>query len=297
MTNLLEGSAPEPQMLPPRPLTATISTPLPPLPPPTLNDPEPESSAPRPIMLAVLAAVALAAAVAMGLLWMSANNARDEAVAARDEAFLERDADLGSARAATDALTTTQADLATSQSEVGRLETELETAAAAAAVTSVQLEDAEDASVLATEVDALSVRNQELSDQIVALQTELSTAAAISIDTAIDAEIESETEAVEPVAEAVAEPDIVAAVPATFDIASAPNFGRYVGELLSSRSGSSRLGDADSTCYGTAIINDIGLDALGKGLHLSASSADNNAVVGAMQAAASSCGIDLSLIF
>lgn len=227
-------------------------------------------------MLAALAAVALAAAVIMGLLWMSATSATDDAVAERDAAILERDADLGSTRAATDALTTTQTDLAAAQSEVRRLESELATAVAAAEVTGVA--DAEAASELATEVDDLSIRNQELSDQIAALQTELTAAAEA-----------------EPVVEA--EAGVVPAVPATFDIASAPNFGRYVGELLSSRSGSSRLGQADSTCYGTAIINDIGLDALGQGLHLGASTAANNAVVGAMQAAASSCGIDPSLIF
>lgn len=278
MTNLLEGSAAEPQMVPPPPLgLATMtSTPLPPLPPPTLNEPEPETSAPRPIVLAALAAVALAAAVIMGLLWMSTTSARDDAIAERDAATLERDADLGSTRAATDALTTTQTDLAASQSEVRRLETELDAALVAAELTAVERDDAEAAGELATEVNDLSIRNQELSDQIAALQTELATSAE---------------------ADVVAEAVVVPAEPAAFDIAAAPDFGRYVGELLSSRSGSSRLGQADSTCYGTAIINDIGLDALGKGLHLGASSADNNIVIGAMQGAATSCGIDPSLIF
>jgi hypothetical protein len=255
------------------PVPPIPSTPAPPLPPPALPDsPEPAGQS-RLRILAAVAAIGLAAAVAFGLMWMQATGSRDDANAARDAAIAERNANVENGRVAADALIDTQSDLSAAQADNQRLQgdldsalEEIQTADSAPVATTTPIDTAR-VDELETEVDELSTTNDALADQLTTLQAELDAAAATP-----------ET-------------------PAEFDIAAAPEFARYVGEVLSSRSGSSRLAAAQSTCFGTEIINSIGLDALGNGLHNAASSSDNNAVIGAMQGAASTCGIDPGLIF
>ena len=82
-----------------------------------------------------------------------------------------------------------------------------------------------------------------------------------------------------------------------FDINAAPEFAQYIGEQLSSTTGPTVLGEGQTTCLGTAVVNDIGLDALGKGLQSRASASQSTVVVEAIGRAATTCGIDPSAIF
>lgn len=76
-----------------------------------------------------------------------------------------------------------------------------------------------------------------------------------------------------------------------------PEFDRWIGELLSSRSGGSRLGADAASCFGAAVIDQIGLDALGAGQNNAASGQSRQVVIDAMVSAADTCGIDQALIF
>lgn len=264
MTDLLESGGATP---PPSPSLQELTTPAPPFPPPSAMDDDLQRQRLR--TLAIIAALALAAAIVMGLLWMSAGSARDDAVAEREVAISERDANITSRQDLSAALITTQSDLSEAQADNERLQAELDEALATAEpiapvepVVDTAREDA-----LAEQISELDVRNQELADEVAALQAEL------------DAATEAVTE------------------PVAFDATTTPEFSRWVGELLSSRSGSSQLAKTQSECFGAAVINSIGLDALGAGLNLAASSAANNLVVGAMQSGAEFCGIPSSLIF
>ncbi len=261
---------------------AGLSTPFPPPPPRSLDD---GIGTRRQRILAVIGAVALLAAVVLALLWISAARSRDDAAAARDAARASAALEADRADVAEDELATAQADLEALRAANEQLAADLATAQAATAATATAAE--EQAAEAEADLDALGVQNQELADEIDALQQSLADATAAGT-TPDDA---ATSDAGAPPADEPTQADVA------FDIAGAPEFARYIGETLSSRTGSSRLGQAESTCFGTAIVDDIGLDALGKGLHLAASSTDNDVVVGAMQRAATSCNIDLGLIF
>ena len=126
----------------------------------------------------------------------------------------------------------------------------------------------------------VNVQNAELADQISALEASLAEAEAAAVAAA----------------EAGAVVDAGAETP-TFDIDAAPDFARYIGEQLSSTNGPSVFGQGQTTCLGAAVVNDIGLDALGTGLQSGASSNQTTVVVDAIGRAATSCGIDPSAIF
>jgi multidrug efflux pump subunit AcrA (membrane-fusion protein) len=212
----------------------------------------------------------------MGLLWMSANSATGDAEAARDIAIADAEASANGQANLEAELATAQADLDAAQTSTDALAAERESAVS-------ELEaGADDLAQLRTQAGDLSVENVQLADEIAALRQELDSAQTEVGEVSIDP-----TTTPAPIS-----PDV-----ASFDITANPDFARYIGETLSSRRGSSRLGQTQSECFGTALVNDIGLDGLGKGLTLAASAAENNVVVGAMQRGAGTCNIDLSLIF
>lgn len=87
-------------------------------------------------------------------------------------------------------------------------------------------------------------------------------------------------------------------VDAPVDVAAeGDGIARWVGELLSSAGGGSRLGGAQATCFGRTVIYLIGADAIGAGQHNAASGEDRQVVISAMVEAAAACGIDQSLVF
>lgn len=250
----------------------STSTPAPPLPPPDATFVDSDLQRQRLRTLAILAAIGITAAIVMALLWMSARSSRDDITAERDAAIAERDANIDSRQDVSAALISTQSDLNDATTANADLEADLEAArteiaALEADASAEPVVDTERVDALEQEVADLEVRNQALADEIAELQAEL------------DAQTEGPTE------------------PTAFDATSTPEFARWVGETLSSRSGSSRLAQSQSECFGAAIVNSIGLDALGQGLNLAASSAANNVVVGAMQNAADFCNIPRNLIF
>jgi chromosome segregation ATPase len=201
----------------------------------------------------------------MGSLWSSARSRADDADAALQIAEAERDTAIQRQLDADVEVATLRDELAAARQELGSIAPLDDTASLDAKI--VELE---------TEIGRLTANNADLTAFIDA--TEAAEAA----------------EQVEP--EAEANPTQSPSEP-TFDPALAPEFSRYVGELLSSRSASSALGQAQSECFGAAVINSIGVDALGAGLNNSATTAANNVVVDAMNRATVTCNIDPSLIF
>jgi multidrug efflux pump subunit AcrA (membrane-fusion protein) len=270
MFDLSEKSATKVKEVP-VPASPTFSSPPPAFPPPNPSD---NSDGRRLTILGIVAVLALVLAVGMGLLWMSANSATGDAEAARDIADAQASAN-GQANLEAE-LATARADLDAAQASTDALTAERESAVS-------ELEaGADDLAQLRTQAGDLSVENVQLADEIATLRQELDSAQTEVGEMSIDP-----TTTPAPIS-----PDV-----ASFDITANPDFARYIGETLSSRRGSSRLGQMQSECFGTALVNDIGLDGLGKGLTLAASAAENNVVVGAMQRAAGTCNIDLSLIF
>jgi hypothetical protein len=273
MTNLLEGDTTTSTGTPPAPSIAApigqplLTTPAPAFPPPPVLGIDDDLHAQRLRTLAIIAGLGFAAAILMGLLWMSARGGDDSAIAERDAAVAERDASTAERQDVAAALITTQSDLNASQADNVRLQAELDAALAASADVAPPVVDSSQTDELNGVIDDLTVRNQDLAEQLAAVQAELDAALAAPADAP------------------------------TFDATTTPQFSRYIGELMSSRNGSSRLAQAQSECFGAVIVNTIGLDALGKGLNLSASAADNNLVVGAMQSSANFCNIPLELIF
>jgi cell division protein FtsB len=244
----------------------TFSTPPPAFPPP---NPSENSDGRRLTILrvvALLALLALLAAVGMGLLWMSANSTTDKAEAARDRAMTETEVSAAEQAILEAELTTARADL-----DDARASTDALTAERDGAISELGA-GAEDLAQLQTQAADLNDNNEQLAEEIATLRQELE-----STEIAIG--------------------DVDAPGATSFDIAASPAFASYIGETLTSRRGASRLDQTQSECFGTAIVTDIGLDGLGKGLTLTASAANNNIVVGAMQSAASTCNIDLSLVF
>lgn len=241
----------------------TFSTPPPAFPPP---NPSENSDGRRLTILRVVALLALLAAVGMGLLWMSANSTTDKAEAARDRAMAETEVSAAEQAILEAELTTARADL-----DDARASTDALTAERDGAISELGA-GAEDLAQLQTQAADLNDNNEQLAEEIATLRQELE-----STEIAIG--------------------DVDAPGATSFDIAASPAFASYIGETLTSRRGASRLDQTQSECFGTAIVTDIGLDGLGKGLTLTASAANNNIVVGAMQSAASTCNIDLSLVF
>lgn len=244
----------------------------PPAPAPSAAFPPPPPSTDKPAtsrsvgLLALLAATGLAIGIIMTILWLGAQGNVDDANTERDLALTERDT-------ATNSLTTAQTELEGTSNELASTEQDLEAALAALEAAETTESPAVDNSA---EINALEAQITEL---------EAATTSAVEENTRLTQELEA----------ASAEP--APAEPAEFDPASAPGFARWVGELLSSSSGSSRLGQAASTCFGTEVIKLIGVDAIGVGQNNVASGADRQIVIDAMVAAAGTCGLDRGLIF
>ena len=269
-------------------------TPLPPFPAPHPHQIADEKRRPTALMWAC--AIAACAALLFAWMWQRASNDADaasrDAAAARverndaAEALLNNDVELAAmrdelaaARASTndtdelnDRIAELEADIEQLEAENADLQAFIDTAAAA------EVEDAVDEAEPAAEPATAEEPTAEA-------------------DVAVDSEPVVE-DAAEPVDET---PAVEAEEPtddaAPFDITSGPQFERYIGEVLSSRTGSSQLGAEQSQCFGGAIIDDIGLDALGAGLNNAATTAANNAVVAAMQRAIVTCNLDPALVF
>jgi hypothetical protein len=286
-------------------ISPPVDAPLPP--PPITPDHATEAllAAKRQRVLAVAAAILLAAAVVLGLLWTSANSAKQDAEADRDAALAAAEVDATEARTAADELFTARSDLDAAQAENLQLTEELAAAKAGDDSSTEAEPGADDA---AADLAVLTIANDELNERIAELEADLAeqTAATEAAETAAEAAGEAGTpDAAEPAtdtetgtgSDTSAEPEVPTASTGAAAIEDVPDFARYIGETLSSRTGSSRLAQAQSTCFGTAIVNDIGYDGLGKGLALNASAEENNAVIGAMQRAAATCNIPLELIF
>ncbi len=267
MSHLLtQTPAPDPE----QPVTIG-GTPLPPPPPPSPDDHGPD----RRRLLAVISAVALLAAAVMGLLWMSAAGARDDAAAERDEARAATVTESERADEAVAELTETRTDLDDAATTNQQLSTEAASAEAAAAEATARAEAAEAATA------ELQAQNVELTTEVAALESSLTDAETAAADA------EATTAAA------------AAAAPATevFDIAAAVQFARFIGESLASVEGPSVLGQGQHTCLGTAVVNDIGLDAIGAGLQTDAANSATSALDEAIERGAISCGIDPSAIF
>ncbi len=77
---------------------------------------------------------------------------------------------------------------------------------------------------------------------------------------------------------------------------STPSFDRLLGEEMSAPGGS-RLNALENECLGHFVIEDIGLEAIGAGLHTARTSSANDAVIASMLRGAEACAIDPSRIF
>ncbi len=268
MSDLLtQTPAPAPE----QPITI-VGTPLPP-PPPAPDDQGPD----RRRLLAVISAVALLAAVVMGLLWMSAASARDDAAVERDDARAATVAESDRAEEAVAELAEARTDLDVAATTNEQLATESAAAETAAAEAAARAEAAEAATA------ELQAQNVELTTEVAALESSLTDAETAAAEAATSA---AETA---PAAEAPAT--------AAFDIAAAVEFARFLGESLASVEGPTVLGQGQHTCLGTAVVNDIGLDAIGAGLQTDASNGASSALDEAIERGAISCGIDPSAIF
>lgn len=234
---------------------------------------DPPRSGGKSLALALLVGAAgLAVGVVMTILWLGAQSERDDAVDERDRLAAESDQAGDEVQRLQSELQTADDDLAVATAEVERLQAQLDDERATASSDAARVAELEaEVEELTGRVDDLTAENDELREALEAA--------------------ESATP------EAPETPEAPDGADASFDVADVPEFARYVGELLSSRTGSSRLSVEQSTCFGGAVIDRIGLDALGAGLHNARTSEANDAVVAAMQQAADSCGVDAALIF
>jgi hypothetical protein len=252
------------------------------LPPPDSEEGRSNSPSRQTFLLAVLLGVAgIAVGAIMTLLWMSVQTERDDAIADRDQAVAARDAAAEANNTTQNELIAANDALTTAEGEIARLEVRIEDLEAELAATP-ESSSVEGVAELEAEVATLTEEVERLTAENAALMATIEEAEII------------------PAPETESEPESAPAATTTgaeFDASTTPEFARYMGEVLSSRNGSSRLSATQSTCFGTEVINDIGLDALGAGLHNARTSEANNNVVGAMQRAAQTCGIDQTLIF
>lgn len=217
-----------------------------------------------------MAGLAIIAAVILALLWISARSSRDDVAAERDAARAEATAEAERTADTADALAASEALLSDAMADNEQLSAEL---------TAAQADASEASEAMARLAEA---------DASIAALTEQNAELAADLATAEQA-----------LADAEATPDAPDApdAPPAFDIAAAPDFARYIGEQVSSTSGPSVLGEGQTTCLGTALIDDIGFEAIGAGLNAGASTSENAAVFEAVERAALSCGIDPSAVF
>ncbi len=270
--------------MPDQPNDATVD----PMPPPTGP---PRQPTPATGLLTLFAASGLAIGLVMTILWLASQDERDEALAARDAAQDERElATTASINAAAE-LATVRGELADAEDEVARLTDELAAGGAAedsstgdgttedSTTGDAASDDGEADESAREDLEASRARAEELQRRVTELEQRL------------EDEVEARAAAEVELAEAAAADE-----PGPADV-DAAEFHRWIGELLTSTSGGSRLDQAQSTCFGAAVVDEIGLDALGAGQHNGASGSDNQVVIDAMVAAAAACGIDQSLVF
>ena len=218
----------------------------------------------------LVALVAVAIAVLMTLLWLGArDDGSSEPAPDAERRIAELETQVARAQ---DDLAGADADVAEARSDLTRAQedlaaTEARLAATEARLAALETADEESARVQA-ELEAAEASILELEQERVAAEQALA-----------DAALEAERD------------------PADFDARDAPEFARWVGELLSSRTGSSRLGQDAAVCFGAEVIGLIGIDAVGAGQHNAASGAARQTVIDAMNQAASICRIDPGLIF
>lgn len=240
------------------------------------------------LLMALLALAGLTVGIVMTVFWLGVQGERDEAQTDRDLAVGERDAARG-ARIATEAeLAEVRTDLTDTRAELDATTAELDATmaalAAAEAGATTDGEETADVAALRAEVADLEAAAARLADDNERLQSEL--------DEALDGDSD---DGASPVDEDSAVDETTPS--GAFDPSTAPNLSRWVGELLTSRNGSSRLSETQAICFGSAVIDDIGLDALGAGQNNAASGAERQVVIDAMVDAGVTCGIDQSLIF
>lgn len=236
---------------------------FPPPPPAPAPTPTPEADGRISKMLILIALVSLGIALITTVLWLGARGDSDAIDAGTDTGTTVPAAAEPDAEAA--------AQLDEAEARIAALEAEVATLEAAD----------DDAELRQAEAD-LAQAQLDLDEATTALAE--ATASNAELDAALVAANERITELENEAAESV-------------DQADTPEFDRWIGELLSSRSGSSRLGADDAACFGRSVIDQIGLDALGAGQNNVATGASRQVVIDAMVSAAAACGIDQALIF
>lgn len=221
----------------------------------------PEPGRDRSSLFAVVAVAALAVAALMTVMWVLARAERDDAIAERDAALAAEAEARADVRAMGDELQVANDGRTVAEAEVDRLTDRVDDLRADAEADAAQIAELEaEVARLTAEVGRLAAENESLTADLDAMPETPGT-------------------------------------PAPTVAPAAPEFARYLGEVLSSRTGGSRLSAEQSTCFGTEIIDTVGLDAVGAGLHNARTSAANDALVAAMQQAATTCGIDPALVF
>ena len=230
---------------------------------PTAESFEHGSDLNRQRILAAIGVLAVIAAAVLAVLWVSALSSRDSAALERDVAQSAATVETERTADALDLLEATKVDLEAALADNEQLVAELdatEADAAEAATAAARAAEAEAA------LDDMFVENETLVAEITALETSLSALRDASTG-------------------------------AAFDINTAPDLARYIGEGLSSSSQPTVLDKAQTTCLGTAVVNDLGLKTLGSGLASGASTDERTEVVEAIERAAAGCNIDPSSIF
>ena len=230
---------------------------------PTAGSFEHGSDLKRQRILAAIGVLAVIAAAVLAVLWVSALSSRDSAALERDVAQSAVTVETERTADALDLLEATKVDLEAALADNEQLVAELdatEADAAEAATAAARAAEAEAA------LDDMFVENETLVAEITALETSLSAFRDASSS-------------------------------AAFDINTAPDLARYIGEQLSSSSRPTALDNAQTTCLGTAVVNDLGLETLGSGLASGASTDERTEVVEAIERAAAGCNIDPSSIF
>ena len=214
-------------------------------------------------ILAAIGVIAIVAAAVLAVLWVSALSSRDSAALERDVAQSAVMVETERTAGALDLLEATKVDLEAALADNEQLAAELDATEADAAAAAVAVARAAEAEAA---FDVMFVENETLVAEIKALETSLSAFQ-------------------------------VASSGAAFDINTAPDLARYIGEQLSSSSRPTVLGNAQTTCLGTAVVNDLGLGTFGSGIASGASTDARTEVVEAIERAAAGCSIDPSAVF